>query len=247
MKKLLLTAAAIGCFMSASLPSFAQWSTVTAGINYPFPTTTTGVVTIKRVGIGNTAPQGLLSLYNDHFTRKIVLNTQGDNDHQFYGMGTSPDVFRFHIPGPTRAFRFYRADGTSGSTEIFTILGTGSVCIGTPSPGSYKLAVGGKIGAWEEIKVLNPSTAFPDYVFAPSYKLRSLGEVESYIKQNQHLPEVPSAAVVEQQGMGLVEMNTIAIKKIEELTLYLIEQNKRLIKLEQENAQLQRAVEALQK
>jgi hypothetical protein len=124
---------------------------------------------------------------------------------------------------------------------------SGSVGIGTTNPGTYKLAVAGKVAAWEEVKVLNPSSTFPDYVFAPSYKLRSLAEVESYIKQNQHLPEVPAAATVAQEGMGLVEMNTIAIKKIEELTLYLIEQNKRLTKLEQENQELRREVEALQK
>ncbi len=70
-------------------------------------------------------------------------------------------------------------------------------------------------------------------------KLRSLADVASYIKQNQHLPEVPSAAEVAKEGMGLVEMNTIAIKKIEELTLYLIEQHKKLEVLQQQVAQQQ--------
>lgn len=236
-KKLLFVVAAIGCFVSSSLPSFAQWTTVTGGINYSG----------GRVGIGFATPRGLLHFPTSHTNRKIVLFESVANDHQFYGLGTSPDVMRFHIPGSTRSFRFYRADDAASSTEIFTILGTGSVGIGTTNPGTYKLAVAGKIASWGEIKVLNPGTAFPDYVFAPAYKLRSLAEVEAFIQQNQHLPEVPSAATVEQEGMGLVEMNTIAIKKIEELTLYLIEQNKRLTKLEQENAQLQREVETLRK
>ncbi len=324
MKKLLSTVAAIGCFVFCSIPSLAQWTTVTGGINYSG----------GKVGIGNATPYGMLHFVTSHNNRKIVLSSAAgvNNDHEFYGMGTSTDVFRFHIPSATRAYRFFRADDALNSTEIFTVLGSGNVGIGTSSPvskldvagsfttgngtinlrpqnttaeggelvlegagtyadwnidsfqgrlrffnngtsverfsvsssnglvqisgsvgigttnpGTYKLAVAGKVAAWEEVKVLNPSSAFPDYVFAPSYKLRSLAEVESYIKQNQHLPEVPAAATVAQEGMGLVEMNTIAIKKIEELTLYLIEQNKRLMKLEQENQELQREVEALQK
>ncbi|MCB0810418.1 MAG: hypothetical protein KDB96_14165, partial [Flavobacteriales bacterium] len=69
---------------------------------------------------------------------------------------------------------------------------------------------------------------FPDYVFEPDYDLMTLEEVEAYIKKNGHLPNVPSAREVEENGLGLGEMNKILLEKVEELTLHLIEQQKRL-------------------
>ncbi|MBD0254264.1 MAG: hypothetical protein ICV83_00985 [Cytophagales bacterium] len=111
---------------------------------------------------------------------------------------------------------------------------SGNVGIGTTNPGNYKLAVEGMIGA-RSVKVTS-TTPFPDYVFYRDYKLRPLGEVETYVKQNQHLPDVPSAAEVEREGINLGEMDAVLLRKIEELTLYLIEQNKQLDQLRQENA-----------
>ncbi|MCB0778026.1 MAG: hypothetical protein KDB87_14355, partial [Flavobacteriales bacterium] len=62
----------------------------------------------------------------------------------------------------------------------------------------------------------------------PDYDLMTLEEVEAYIKKNGHLPNVPSAREVEENGLGLGEMNKILLEKVEELTLHLIEQQKRL-------------------
>jgi hypothetical protein len=78
----------------------------------------------------------------------------------------------------------------------------------------------------------------PDYVFENDYKLSSLDEIKSYIDQNKHLPEVPSAKEIEKNGVQLGEMNMILLKKIEELTLHLVNQNKRLEKVENENKEL---------
>ncbi len=71
----------------------------------------------------------------------------------------------------------------------------------------------------------------PDYVFAANYKLLSVKELENFVKQNQHLPEVPSAKEVEQKGINVGEWNITMLKKIEELTLYVIEQNKQIEEL----------------
>lgn len=190
------------------------------------------------MGIGVAAANGSLHLARAHRTRKIVLYESTNNDHEFYGLGTNTDIMRFQIPGSARFFRFYRADGATSSTEIFTILGTGSVGIGTPNPGNYKLAVAGKIASWEEVRVLNLNTPFPDYVFDKDYKLPTLAETENYIKQHKHLPEVPSAAEVEKEGMSLSDMNIITLKKVEELTLHLIELNKKVEELKKENADM---------
>lgn len=118
-----------------------------------------------------------------------------------------------------------------------TINTDGNVGIGTSSP-NQKLTVKGTIYG-EEIKV-DLSVPGPDYVFEDDYKLPSLAETEDYIKENKHLPEVPSAKEMEENGIKLGEMNMLLLKKVEELTLYVIEQNKRL------DAQ-QKEIEALKK
>jgi hypothetical protein len=97
--------------------------------------------------------------------------------------------------------------------------------------GSFTLVVEGKIGSRNEVTVLNPGVAWPDYVFAPGYKLRTLPETEAYIQANGHLPEVPSAKEVEKEGVNLSAMNAALLQKIEELTLHVIQLRKELDEL----------------
>lgn len=100
----------------------------------------------------------------------------------------------------------------------------GNVGIGTSKP-MEKLSVNGTIRA-KEIKV--EAEPWPDYVFKEDYPLLSLSETESYIKEHGHLPEVPNATEVAENGLPLGEMNRILLQKIEELTLHLIEKDKTL-------------------
>lgn len=95
---------------------------------------------------------------------------------------------------------------------------------------TYSLFVKGGILA-EEVRVALPST-WADYVFASDYNLKPLSEVEAYIAKNKHLPNVPSAAQVKDEGINIAEMAKIQQEKIEELTLYIIAQNKRIEALE---------------
>lgn len=113
----------------------------------------------------------------------------------------------------------------SGNSHIM-----GNVGIGTKTP-QEKLSVNGKIRA-KEIKV--EATGWPDYVFQPHYDLMPLGQVETFIKANGHLPGVPSAQKAEQEGVELGEMNKVLLKKIEELTLHLIELKKEVEQLRRE-------------
>ena len=83
-----------------------------------------------------------------------------------------------------------------------------------------------------EVKVT--LTGWPDYVFDEGYKLMSLGETEQYIKENGHLPGVPSAQTVEDEGLSLGEMNARLMQKLEELTLYVIELQKQIDELKKE-------------
>ena len=120
----------------------------------------------------------------------------------------------------------------NGSAKIEgNILTDANVGIGTSNftdgADTYRLSVKGKVRA-EEIKVYN---TWADYVFSPSYKLPALRDVESYIVQNGHLPNVPSAQEINEKGLPLGEMTKIQQEKIEELTLYLIQQNKEIEEL----------------
>lgn len=113
----------------------------------------------------------------------------------------------------------------NGLNVTVTSFPNGNVGIGTimtNNPNSYKLAVNGKIGA-KEVQVENTSSTWADYVFEPDYKLLPLEELERYIKANSHLPEIPSQKDIEKYGHKLGEMDVLLLKKIEEITLYLIE------------------------
>jgi hypothetical protein len=91
--------------------------------------------------------------------------------------------------------------------------------------------VQGNIQTTEVQVCLNPGSC-PDYVFEKDYRLQSLKEVEKYINQNKHLPEIPSAKEMESNGMNMKELNLSLLKKVEELTLHLIEQQKKIEVLE---------------
>lgn len=96
----------------------------------------------------------------------------------------------------------------------------------------YKLAVAGGI-ITEKVRVATNGTAFwADFVFDKNYKLRSLTELEQYIKLNNHLPEMPTTAEVNKEGLDLATTQALLLQKIEELTLYAIQQNKKIEKLE---------------
>ncbi|PWG78073.1 hypothetical protein [Pararcticibacter amylolyticus] len=137
--------------------------------------------------------------------------------------------------------------------NITTVLMTdavGNVGIGTANP-SAKLTVAGNIES-REVKVSVDAGA--DYVFNDHYSLPSLSEVEDYVKKNQHLPDIASAQKMEAEGVNLSEMNIKLLKKIEELTLYIIEQDKKnteqdklIRKLVSRDEQLQDAIRALRK
>jgi len=129
-------------------------------------------------------------------------------------------------------------------TEKLRINSTGNVSIGTSDAKGYKLAVAGNMIA-ESVKVQLQS-AWPDYVFKDDYKLTSLQETEKHIKEKGHLPGIPSAAEVKSEGIDLGEMNARLLKKIEEMTLQMIDMSK-LIQTQQELLkQQQNSIETIQ-
>jgi len=122
--------------------------------------------------------------------------------------------------------------GVAGYEDLFHLKDSGNVGIGTTTP-DQRLTVKGKIHAEEVIVDLNVPVA--DYVFKPNYKLMPLPEVEQFVKTNSHLPEIPSAGEITKNGLSMGEMQNKLLQKVEELTLYMISQQKTI---DQQQAQI---------
>jgi hypothetical protein len=136
--------------------------------------------------------------------------------------------------GNTAGWKFPVANERfKATTNGLFINNNGHVGIGTINP-KEMLSVKGTILA-QKVKVSVSGTDWPDYVFATKYKLRSLSSLESFIKQYNHLPGVPSAKEVESNGVDLVKTQAALLAKIEELTLYVIKQGKEISKLKAQN------------
>jgi hypothetical protein len=138
----------------------------------------------------------------------------------------------------------------SANPDLF-VNNDGNVSIGTKTiyatPGVptdiFKLSVNGKIAC----KELNVDVHWADFVFEPNYKLRKLHDVETYINDNKHLPDIPSADDVEKKGIGVGDMQSKMMQKIEELTLYIITQDKNIQKQQATIELMQAEINALKR
>ncbi len=142
---------------------------------------------------------------------------------------------------------YFRADKNWVSSLI--LQGDGNVGIGFSTgydaghrvTQGYKLAVNGSI-LCEGVKVI-ADVPNSDYVFSSDYKLLNLPALEEFVKKNNHLPEVPSADEFKKNGYSVGEMDNLLLKKVEELTLYIIELNKKVNSLEEQNIELKKRLE----
>jgi len=174
------------------------------------------VTNAGNVGIGDATPSGRL-----HVACRTYLNN-GSGEALALD-GTNP-YLQFYQSGVSRSFI-----QQSGTTLFMGVNGgklrldATQIAIGNVlnTADNYKLAVTGKI-ICEELKV-ELSGTWPDYVFADNYKLRSLDELNTFIKTNKHLPNIPAAAELEKNGMEVGDMQKRMMEKIEELTLYILE------------------------
>lgn len=165
--------------------------------------------------------------------------TMGNNNAENSSIDTS-------TPNSVGVTRMRFSDGVHKNNLV--IFNTGKVTVGTDqydNDPNYIFYVRKGIKA-EQVKVENPAAnGWADYVFKKEYKLRTLEEVEKHIIDKGHLPNIPSALEVEKEGINLGEMDAKLLEKIEELTLYSIEQNKQLKSQSEEIKELKKQVQQL--
>lgn len=154
--------------------------------------------------------------------------------------GTATAINRawgYGVWGGTNDLRIWNFNGTANSTSLI-ISGTNeNVGIGTTNP-KEKLSVNGTILA-KKVKVSVKAEDWSDYVFDKNYKLRSLNSLEAFIKEKHHLPDIPSAEKVEKDGLDIGANQAALLRKIEELTLYMLEQSKEVKALKEKIASLE--------
>jgi hypothetical protein len=175
-----------------------------------------------------------IEIVNNHGTvtdssPTLVFHRYGSGGPQFRLAADGSNVLYLESAGvnSSRSPLAYGGGPNSYFSKLYIdadLTAMGNVGIGTATP-REKLSVNGNIRA-KEVKV--ESINWPDYVFEEGYDIGTLKGLESYIKTNKHLPEMPSAKEVETNGLAVSEMLKLQQKKIEELTLHLIELSKKV-------------------
>lgn len=187
---------------------------------------------------------GSVSIYlvmdNNYTHGKVFASTSGAKSDGILQLSPQKETVT-----PTGSKVFSSIEENAG-LQIFS---NGNIGIGTNTTGTHKLAVEGTIGARE---IVVETDEWSDFVFENDYELQDLEEVEAFIEENNHLPDIPSEKEVLQNGIEVGEMHAKLLQKIEELTLYMIEQNKTTSKLveevqrlKEENASLKEEVNVL--
>jgi len=204
------------------------------------------ITSAGNVGIGTTNPTYKFSLdsagnalvFRGHSAGDFIFALAGDgvagpNLDLFSIRNNNTGSVHLNSVNGARLALGASSSGAGSTAETLTINSAGNVGIGTTNP-TQKLSVNGTIRAKEVIV----DTGWSDYVFDESYRLAPLAEIEQHIKSEKHLPGIPSAAEVAEHGVSMGDMQSKLLAKIEELTLHLIDQEKRINKLETENATL---------
>lgn len=206
--------------------AIADWNSGNKGL---FINTNSG-----NIGIGTTTPSARIHIVDgNNFIKMGDIN------------GVSTSVIELSDGAPVQ-IEGYESDlrfKTSG-LERLRITSGGNLGIGTADTKGYRLAVNGD-AIFTKIKV-KQSGSWPDYVFHNNYPLPPLAEIEKYIQQHNHLPDVPSAIEVEKNGLDLGDNQAVLLRKIEEITLYLIEQNKEMEKQEKKLQKQEKIIEQMQ-
>ena len=196
---------------------------------------------LGSVGIGNIPPTfPHAKLYVERSI--LISNSEGVN-----GYGILIDDAERLVFKPQKSSSSSKPKDFNSDDKCILISREGQLVIGSEllekseHYSNYKLSVCGKIVA-NEFVVVPLKDNWADFVFDDNYKFLSLSELDKYISLNKHLPDVPTQEEVRNNGYNLNDMNTILLRKVEELTLYLIDQNKEMNILKKEVHDLQKLV-----
>jgi len=198
------------------------------GSSFKIHDKTTGVNWVKW-SAGNTYTEFLKNIELNSTNPIFLLrhnsnenNVNADIEFRTLNSGTYGRISFVREVSPNSYISFYTRNSL-GENEVMRLTSKASVGIGTSETGTHKLAVDGTIGARE---IVVETVEWSDFVFKKDYELKDLEEVENFIEENNHLPDIPSEKEVLENGIQVGEMNAKLLQKIEELTLYMIEQNK---------------------
>jgi hypothetical protein len=199
----------------------------------------------------NDNPFSKFNLVNSNRTAAIQVNTVGNikpYQRLMYFEYDNADTKILEVQNVTAGYTAFslksngEMDINNGTTPIFHLGTDGRLAIRNNSMETFRIESNGMVRA-RKVKV--DSETWPDYVFEKDYKLLPLDELEIFLIQNKHLPSVPSEQQIKEEGIDLGEMNVKMMEKIEELTLYLIQQNKELEKQNKELEELKAEVQRL--
>lgn len=205
----------------------------------------------SNIRLGRVGESGNKNVDKGAQTIQYNIDFTGYRDIRADQIGARISGIRYNIHNANQAYIqntalvfFTNSSGLNGGVtdliERMRISPFGDVGIGTSSP-KNKLDVKGKIRA-EEVII---ETGWADFVFDKDYHLRTLQDVENHINAYKHLPDIPSAKEVEENGVSLGEMQAKLLQKIEELTLYVIEHSKEIIQIKEENIKLKERLDTL--
>jgi hypothetical protein len=196
-----------------------------------------------RVGIGTQTPVGKLQVHDpsSHDSRLFITPmapVSQDSSSVFFGEDNDATFGMFWLyDGVTDEMEIWgKTNSTTYGPHMVIRRNTGNIAIGSTFATGYKLSVSGKI-ICTELRV-NLMENWPDYVFDDGYPLMPLGKLEEYISLNGHLPDVPSAEAIGDCGIEVGAMQRLMMEKIEELTLYIIQQQKEIQELQDEIGRL---------
>ena len=194
-----------------------------------------------NVGIGTNSPTAKLDIGKSNLENAFSVGSSNDGGRIYTSYESGKGTLNFVEHDDPFVLSFTQA-GTNTNEKI--IFDQGNFGIGTTTMGSHKLAVEGSIGA-REIKV--EANGWSDFVFENTYQLPSLKEVENHIQQKGHLKDIPSAKEVEENGIFLGQMDAKLLQKIEELTLYTIQQQKEIKYLSKKLNELEQKLDKVEK
>ena len=200
-----------------------------------------GVTIFADEGMGINVAGGTGRIFSHKLESEVLKITQEHGDWINLHTGQSQGQSFWHIHNPVNGDRLeigYHDDGGNDHWEYLCIKNDGKIGIGKSDP-STKLDVEGSITA-TSFKVGDWILEAPDYVFHRDYHLRSLEEVKNYIKKEGHLPDVPSASAMKENGVDLSEMSMILLRKLEEMQLYILKQDEELRKQREEIDELKK-------